>query len=111
MGVSFVLAPLASNASDLLEMNVAAKTTQTSMEIQLCSLEGSVIICNTFCLGIFFLLMVCKQLVWEFTSETTAIVVIELVVAIVALKFKTQTLFHGVCILGLYPLSLLIVAL
>ena len=52
--VSFLLAPLASNASELLaSMYYAGKKTQTSITISFAALEGAACMNNTFCLAIF----------------------------------------------------------
>merc|ERR1712087_399715 len=83
--VSFVLAPLASNASELVAaMKLASKKTMSSMVNSLSSLEGAAIMNNTFCLAIFFILIVWKGLVWEFTAETTSILVIQVLVGMMA---------------------------
>ena len=48
--ISFVLAPLASNASELIAaMNYASKKTKTSITTSLNTLEGAAIMNNTFC--------------------------------------------------------------
>lgn len=108
--VSFVLAPLASNASELVAaMKLANKKTKSSMVSSLSTLEGAAIMNNTFCLSIFLLLIVWKGLVWQFTAETVAILVIEISMAIIALNKRVQTLADGILILMLYPLSLIIV--
>jgi len=60
--VSFVLAPLASNASELVSaMRMAQKRTVKSMVNALSSLEGAAIMNNTFCLAIFLILIVWKK--------------------------------------------------
>lgn len=50
--IAFVLAPLASNASELIAAyNYAKKKTATSMSISLATLEGAAVMNNTFVLG------------------------------------------------------------
>lgn len=108
--VSFVLAPLASNASELVSaMKLAQKRTMKSMVNSLCSLEGAAIMNNTFCLGIFLVLIVWKGLVWQFSAETISIVAIEIMVAVMVLLKKVHTLLDAVIVLSFYPLSLVIV--
>jgi len=114
--VSFVLAPLASNASELVAaMKLAAKKTQGSMVNSLSSLEGAGIMNNTFCLGIFLFLIVYKDavtpagLVWQFSAETISILIIELLVAAIVLFKSTQTLLDGIIVFMCYPLALVIV--
>ena len=47
-------------------------------------------------------------LAWEFSAETVAILLVELLMGILALK-KTQTLGDAVVVLCLFPLSILLV--
>ncbi|CAE7665202.1 NCL1 [Symbiodinium sp. CCMP2456] len=98
--ISFVLAPLASNASELVAAyNYAKKRTCKSITTSLSTLEGAAIMNNTFCLGIFLGLVwpCCKKAqgmmcafgsmlgaardaaaqAWEFSAETTSILLIE----------------------------------
>ena len=52
--VAFVLAPLASNASEFIaSYNYAAKKTQKTITVSLAALEGAACMNNTFCLSIF----------------------------------------------------------
>ena len=63
--ISFVLAPLASNASELLAAyKFALKKTQATITVSLSQLEGAAIMNNTFCLGIFMVLIYLQNLVW-----------------------------------------------
>merc|ERR1719238_1465384 len=79
--VSFVLAPLASNASELVAAyNYAQKRTLKAMTISLSTLEGAACMNNTFCLGIFFGLIFFRGLNWKFTAETISIIVVQYVV-------------------------------
>lgn len=108
--VSFVLAPLASNASEVIaSYKYAQKKTSASITISLSTLEGAVVMNNSFVLGIFMFLIVFKGLSWEFFAETTSILISQLVVAVLALK-KTHTIFDGIVILSIYPLSLFLVS-
>eukprot|EP01064_Diplonema_japonicum_P015837 TRINITY_DN2377_c1_g1_i2.p1 TRINITY_DN2377_c1_g1~~TRINITY_DN2377_c1_g1_i2.p1 ORF type:complete len:530 (+),score=104.27 TRINITY_DN2377_c1_g1_i2:59-1648(+) len=107
--ISFIMAPLASNASELLAAyNYALKKTENTFTISLSTLIGAACMNNTFCLAIFLYLIYSKTLLWEFTAETSAIVVIELVMFL----FSQQT-FHpswqAPVVLLLFPLSLALV--
>merc|ERR1719492_681042 len=76
--VSFVLAPFASNASELLSAyTYASKKSQKTITTALSSLVGAACMNNTFCLAIFLALVYFKDLAWQFTAETIAIVVIQ----------------------------------
>ena len=63
--VAFILAPLASNASELLaSYNYAGKKTRKTITVSLASLEGAACMNNTFCLAIFMALIYFRQLAW-----------------------------------------------
>ena len=108
--ISFILAPLASNASELLAAYAyALKKTEKTFTISLSALLGAACMNNTFCLAIFLYQIYSKGLLWEFTAETTAIVIIELIM----FGFSQQTThmsWQAVPICLLFPLSILIVA-
>lgn len=108
--VSFVLAPLASNASELIAaVNFASKKTSHTTTVSLTQLEGAAIMNNTFCLGIFALLIFAKDLAWTFSAETLSIVLVQIIMFIIA-KIKTQSMALGYVVLALYPLSIVFVA-
>jgi len=108
--ISFVLAPLASNASELVAAyNYAVKRTQKSMTYALSCLVGAAVMNNTFCLGIFLALVFFKHLAWEFTAETISIVFIQLLLGMMVYFRRGMQLYHGFIVLSFYPLSLAIV--
>jgi len=105
--VSFVLAPLASNASELVAAyNYAKKRTCKSITTSLSTLEGAAIMNNTFCLGIFLGLVYFQNLAWEFSAETTSILLIEVLMALSILFRRVHRLLDAFFILSLYPLCL-----
>ncbi|TDH68999.1 hypothetical protein CCR75_000928 [Bremia lactucae] len=109
--VSFVVAPLASNASELIAAyNYAQKKTSKTISISISALLGAACMNNTFCLGIFAALMSFKSggLVWEFSAETLSILFVELAIGYMAMK-KTQRLIDGFLVLLLYPASIALV--
>ncbi|EDQ92927.1 uncharacterized protein MONBRDRAFT_13838, partial [Monosiga brevicollis MX1] len=109
--IAFVLAPLASNASELIAaFNYAQKKTEKTMAISLATLEGAAIMNNTFCLGIFLVLVYCKNLAWQFSAETISILLIQVAMVGMAMK-RIHTLLDACIIMSFYPLSLLVVAL
>jgi len=109
--VAFVLAPIASNASELIaSINYATKKTKKTITISLGALEGAACMNNTFCLGIFLCLIFFRDLIWAFSAETISIVIVELVVFGFSLK-KTHNLLDAAIIVCLYPLSILLVYL
>ena len=108
--VAFVVAPLASNAAELVSsMKIAAKKTPAAMTGALSTLVGAAIMNNTFCLSIFMVLIVWKDLEWQFAAETMSILIIQVLIAGIVLKFETQTMVHGAIIMACYPVALIVV--
>lgn len=108
--VSFILAPFASNASELLSAYAyAVKKTEKNLTTSLSTLVGAACMNNTFVLAIFLALIYVKGLAWQFTAETIAMVLIQWIIGIVAIRSKTQTVAKAVLILACYPGCLLVV--
>mmetsp|Transcript_43007 Transcript_43007/g.104008 ORF Transcript_43007/g.104008 Transcript_43007/m.104008 type:complete len:557 (+) Transcript_43007:128-1798(+) len=108
--VSFVLAPLASNASEFVaSMFYAAKKTRKTMTVSLSALEGAACMNNTFCLSIFMFLIYYRGLAWQFTAETISIVIVELIMAILV-RSEVMTTLEALGVLMILPLSLVLVA-
>eukprot|EP00446_Apocalathium_sp_SHHI-4_P058083 CAMPEP_0177299858 /NCGR_PEP_ID=MMETSP0368-20130122/4250_1 /TAXON_ID=447022 ORGANISM="Scrippsiella hangoei-like, Strain SHHI-4" /NCGR_SAMPLE_ID=MMETSP0368 /ASSEMBLY_ACC=CAM_ASM_000363 /LENGTH=531 /DNA_ID=CAMNT_0018758219 /DNA_START=69 /DNA_END=1664 /DNA_ORIENTATION=- len=108
--VSFILAPFASNASELLAAyTYACKKTEKNMTTSLSTLIGAACMNNTFVLGIFFALIYLQGLAWQFTAETFSMILIQWVIGLLAIKSNTQTVFTGVLILLCYPGCLVVV--
>ena len=104
--IAFTLAPLASNASELIAaINYARKKTVRTATIGCESLIGAACMNNTFCLAIFLLLIFARGLAWRFSAETLSILVVELAMLGFAVQ-RTQRLLYGFIILLLYPLSI-----
>merc|ERR1719219_733294 len=102
--ISFVLAPLASNASELLSAyTYAAKKSQKSITTALSTLIGAACMNNTFCLAIFLGLVYWKKLAWKFSAETLAMVVIQWVIGFITIKKTTHTVPLALLILLCYP--------
>ena len=109
--ISFVLAPLASNASELIaSYKYAQKKTRKTITISFSALLGAAVMNNTFCLGIFMGLMVGQGLQWTFSAETVVIVLVQLYMFFMANK-QVHYLRDGLLVVLLYPLSLVLVAL
>ena len=107
--VSFVLAPLASNASELISAyNYAQKKTTATITTSLATLQGAACMNNTFCLGIFLMLIYAKGLYWEFSAETISIVMVQVAVAVISFR-RHQYMREAWAILSLYPVSILLV--
>lgn len=109
--VSFILAPLASNASEVIASQFyAAKKTRTTITVALTALEGAASMNNTFCLSIFMALIYFRGLAWKYSAETMAIIIIQFVMGVLALREKMSTL-TAAYVLALFPLSVVFVAL
>lgn len=108
--VSFVLAPLASNASEVLASQYyAAKKTRKTMTVSLSALHGAAAMNNTFCLSIFMGLIYFRGLAWQYTAETIAIVLVEFFMAWIVQR-ETLSTMSGLVIFMIFPLSLILVA-
>lgn len=109
--IAFVLAPLASNASEVIaSYNYALKKTPKSIAISLSALLGAAIMNNTFCLAIFMLLIYTQDLAWNFFAETASILFVQVCMFFMSWKSK-HSVYDGIMILALYPISLLLVVL
>lgn len=108
--VSFVLAPMASNACELVAAyNYAKRRTQKSITTALSCLEGAAVMNNTFVLGIFYALVYFKGLAWEFTAETFSIVLIESMIGVMVLRVRSQSLLDACIIVSFYFLAMAVV--
>ncbi|CAN0014694.1 unnamed protein product [Ascophyllum nodosum] len=116
--ISFVLAPLASNASELIAaFNYSLKKTSRTIAISFATLQGAACLNNTFCLGVFMFLIYFRSLAWEFSAETVTILTVvnplstplQAIMAAVSMK-NTHRVIDGILVLSLYPLSLMMVA-
>lgn len=106
--ISFVLAPIASNASELVAAyNYGAKKTQAMMTVSLSTLEGAACMNNTFCLAIFMMLIYFQGLVWIFTAETCCILLCQAMVGFYGLK-KVHSVLDATIVLCMFPGSLFV---
>ncbi len=109
--VSFILAPLASNASEVIASQYyAAKKTRKTITVALTALEGAASMNNTFCLSIFMALIYFRGLAWQYSAETISIILVQFVMGTLALREK-MSMLTAAFVLALFPLSVLFVAL
>jgi len=107
--VAFILAPLASNASELIaSISYASKKKLECSDVSFGQLIGAAIMNNTFCLAIFLALICFRPLVWTFTAETLSILLIELIMCYYATK-TTHTVTDAWCVISLFPISIVFV--
>merc|ERR1711865_82299 len=108
--ISFIVAPFASNASELLSAYTYAKKKNVkAMTTSLSTLIGAACMNNTFCLGIFFALIWAKGLAWQFTAETASIMLVQWIIGILAMCRDTMSFFMGWVVLAMYPFCLFFV--
>ena len=108
--VSFILAPLASNASEVIASQYyAAKKTRKTITVALTALEGAASMNNTFCLSIFMALIFFRGLAWQYSAETISIILVQFGIGALALRGKMTT-YTGLIVLSLFPLSVVFVA-
>jgi len=108
--VSFVLAPIASNASEVIaSIYYAAKKTRKSISVSFSTLEGAACMNNTFCLSIFMGLIFFRGLAWEYTAETITIIAVQIVLFAVT-RTQRMSLLTGLVVLLMFPLSIALVA-
>merc|ERR1740139_1621090 len=108
--VSFVLAPLASNASEVIASQYyAAKKTTKTITVSLSALQGAACMNNTFCLAIFMGLIYFRGLAWQYTAETVSIVLVQVIIFAMT-REETMTRSQGLIIMACFPLSIAFVA-
>jgi len=112
--ISFVVAPLASNGSEILAAyNFASRKTVQSISVSFNTLLGAANMNNTFCLGIFCAIIAVspaeKGIYWEFAAETITICVAEILMFIMAMK-GTHRLMDACIVLAIYPCAIGMVA-
>ncbi len=103
--ISFALAPLASNASEVIAAySYATRKTRRTVTISFSTLLGTAILNNTFVLAIFMILIVVKGRAWQFTAERISILFVEIAVKLMSQK-KLLTFRDGFLALSFYPAS------
>jgi len=108
--VSFVIAPLASNASEVLASTYyAGKKTTKTITVSFSTLLGAACMNNTFCLSIFMTLIFFRGLAWQYTAETIAIVLVQILMFLMSKK-DILTVSDGFKILAIFPASIVLVA-
>ena len=108
--VSFFLSPLVSDAIEILvAYQLARKKTQQHLTVALAQIQGSVVLNNTLCLGLFlFLISIHPSLTWHYTSETVAILLMEGVILCVS-WLRVQRLWVAWGVLCCHPLSVFLI--
>jgi Ca2+/Na+ antiporter len=109
--ISFVVTPLASNASEVIAgLMFARKKTTESISLTLATLHGAATMNSTLALGIFMSLIYFRNLSWSFSAEVITVIIVIFIVGINSLK-RTIKLWQAVIVGLMYPFSILIVFL
>jgi len=107
--ISFIITPLASNASEVIAGLVfARKKTSEGITLTLSSLHGGATMNSTLALCIFMSLVYFRQLSWSFSAEVITVIFVILAVAVNALKTNIF-LWQAIIVGSLYPLSIVMV--
>ena len=102
--ISFVVTPLASNASEVISCLIfASKKTKTSISLTLATLHGAAIMNNTLALSIFMALIYFRKLSWDFGAEVISLLVVIIVVGINALR-NSIFMWQATIVFMMYPL-------
>ena len=114
--VSFVVTPLASNASELVSSLIfASKKRKKNISLTFCQVYGAVTMNNTMCLGIFLALVYFRDLKWEYTAEVIAIIVSTFAIGMLSTGIRcakdrvTFPTWMAPTSLLIYPLSLILI--
>lgn len=108
--ISFVLAPLASNASEIVaSYKYATKKTSTSVGISFSALLGAAIMNNTLVFGVMMIVIFVESLYYEYFAETLVILLVEAAVAIYVLVKNNHVVLDGFVLISFYPISIVLV--
>eukprot|EP00850_Spirogloea_muscicola_P018316 SM000166S02497 [mRNA] locus=s166:294860:298316:- [translate_table: standard] len=109
--VSFVAAPFASNASEVVSSLIfASKKRRPNVSLALGQVYGAITMNNTLCLAVFYFLIYLRGLDWQFPAEVAVICGSCLVVGGIAGSATTFKLWVALVVLLFYPLSIASIA-
>ncbi|KAH6558872.1 hypothetical protein KP509_1Z041000 [Ceratopteris richardii] len=104
--VSFVLLPIASNASEAISSIIfASRKQKVHISLTYSQIYGGVTMNNTMSLGILLAIIYSGDLDWNFSSEVLMIFVVTLFMGITAICRRVLPLWTALLALSLYPLS------
>ena len=72
-------------------------------------LLGAAVMNNTYCLFIFLVLIYAQSLYWNYTAEVIAILAAEVTIFCIATMQKVHTVSTALCVLSIYPATILLV--
>lgn len=107
--ISFVITPLASNASEVIAgLMFAKKKTTESITLTLATLHGAATMNSTMGLGIFMSLIYFRNLSWSFSAEVITVILVIFLVGLNSLR-KNIFMWQAVFVFSLYPLSIVLI--
>jgi len=107
--ISFVVTPVASNASEVMSgLIFAKKKTNEGISLTFASLHGAATMNHTLALCIFMALVYFRKLSWNYSAEVIAVCVVSLVVGINGLR-QTVFMWQALLCACMYPFAILLV--
>ena len=107
--ISFVVTPLASNASELLSsLQFARKKKRENISLTFSQVYGAVTMNNTMCLGLFLLVIYVQNLDWEYSAEVLVTVLSTLAIGAMAWSRVSFPTWFAFPVLALWPGSVLL---
>lgn len=108
--IAFVLAPLASNASEIVaSYKYAMKKTSSSVGISMAALLGAAIMNNTLVFGVMMIVIFVQNLYYMYFAETLAILIVEAAVATYVIVKNNHLVLDAFVLISFYPISIVIV--
>eukprot|EP00769_Ergobibamus_cyprinoides_P000856 gnl/Ergobibamus_cyprinoides/1865.p1 GENE.gnl/Ergobibamus_cyprinoides/1865~~gnl/Ergobibamus_cyprinoides/1865.p1 ORF type:complete len:166 (+),score=74.24 gnl/Ergobibamus_cyprinoides/1865:284-781(+) len=109
---SFIVTPLASNASELISsLMFASKKKVSNISLSLAALAGAAIMNASLVLGVFCVLVAFTGIPWAFSAEVICILAVTLAVGILGATRTTYPAWMALPILALYPVAIALVAI
>ncbi|KYQ99861.1 hypothetical protein DLAC_03815 [Tieghemostelium lacteum] len=110
--ISFVVAPLALNCSELVTSYYLSQNKKRKhISLIHSSLYGAVSMNNLISLGTLLLMIYLRGLVWSFSAECLVILISTVFIGLLGSLKQTFNMVHCVVIASLYPLSIVIIIL
>lgn len=104
--LAYFFVPLVTNGSVIMTaISFAKLKSRESSTSAFQMILGCVVVNNTMCLGTFMLVIsISSTLVWNYADETAVVLGVQLLMLVIALQ-RVSTVFAGLAIMTLYPLS------
>jgi len=110
--VSFIVTPVASNASEVVcSARMASRLTNTTLTVALSTLYGAAVMNSTFCMAIFAGLVYFRELEWNYSAEVIIIVIVMYVLGGLGVLAENGifTVTDASIALSMFPFSLIFV--